>query len=127
MPTTKAGFDQADWIGLNKAINGLLPENLLKPELEPMALSVVAELEPYPPPETDYQRTGFLGRSWYHQQFGLDMEIGNTASYAGYVQGPEQRDYHARRGWKTLFWVFASHVDEMVQKILSEACRTWRK
>lgn len=51
-------------------------------------------------------KSELLGRSWTTEINETDDamvgEIGNNASYAGYVQGERQNRIHARRGWPTL-------------------------
>jgi hypothetical protein len=48
-----------------------------------------------------------LGRSW-SREVRVDDDViegilGNSASYTRYVHGREQADFHARRGWMTIF------------------------
>ena len=49
----------------------------------------------------------FLGRSWSHEvrveDDVVEGVIGNRASYTDYVHGRKQADFHARRGWMTVF------------------------
>ena len=51
----------------------------------------------------NYFNSENLGKQWYTKSTGLDMKIGNRASYARWVHGVEQAKAMARIGWKQLF------------------------
>jgi len=53
----------------------------------------------------NYFNSENLGKQWYEQRSGMDMRIGNRASYARYVHGEEQAKAMTMKGkkWKQLF------------------------
>ena len=51
----------------------------------------------------NYHNSENLGKQWYTKRDGIDMEIGNRASYAKWVHGDEQAEAMGRIGWKQLF------------------------
>lgn len=62
-----------------------------------------------------------LGASWAHEirQEGYSVVgvVGNNTSYLPYVQGEEQADFHAERGWPTIEGILEARGPE----ILAEA------
>jgi len=108
----------------NKDMKALRPKELLKGELGPFAVGVIREVAQYPRP-SGYPRTGHLGRSWYHRLYGLDVTIGNSAIYAGYVQGEEQLAHHGAQGWKRLMDVAVTRMDKLIKHIMSKMERLW--
>lgn len=120
-------LDAADMRGLLRALDNLGPDRLVQPELEGLAIRIIDVTCVYPPPVTGTTRTGHLGRSWSYQTQALQMVIRNAARYAGYVQGPEQRDYHAAHGWQTLADVAQVEIDQFVQHLGDQAEKVWRQ
>jgi len=51
----------------------------------------------------NYFNSENLGKQWYERRSGMDMRIGNRASYACHVHGEEQAKAMGRIGWKQLF------------------------
>jgi len=52
----------------------------------------------------NYHNSENLGKQWYTERDGLDIQIGNRASYAKWVHGDDdQRANMARIGWKKLY------------------------
>lgn len=51
----------------------------------------------------NYFNSENLGKQWYVKRRGLDMKIGNRASYARWVHGVEQAKAMGLIGWKQLF------------------------
>ena len=51
----------------------------------------------------NYFNSENLGKQWYADRHGLDMKIGNRASYARWVHGVEQAGAMGTIGWKQLF------------------------
>ena len=60
-----------------------------------------------------------LKEKWYINLRGKEAEIGNTASYAVYVQGNQQTWFHKARGWLTLEDESEKEVPE-IERSLSE-------
>ena len=117
-------IDPDDLRELMKDLKALRPDNLVKPNLDPMGKKIIQIAGKYPPP-SGYPRTGHLGRSWIHQVFGLDLKIGNLASYAGWVHGQEQITVHRNRGWKRVFEVMEEQVSKLLDKIQKEIDKLW--
>jgi hypothetical protein len=125
--TDKVGFDQGDLKGLYLAIDGLQAKNLVQPELEGLATRIIDVTCVYPPPVPGYDRTGNLGRSWAHEIGPLQLTVTNTAGYAPFVQGAEQRGYHKAHGWLNVFDVAENLLDKFVQDLGDRACRIWAR
>ena len=117
-------IDPADLRELNRDLRALHPKKLVGPELNPMGKRVVKTVGRYPP-SIGHPRTGHLGRSWYHQLFGLDLKVGNLAHYAGWVSGDEQIERHKRTGWRRLFDVAVDEADKLIKKLAEKAGRIW--
>ncbi len=72
------------------------------------ALDAQAEISKYPAEgESNYQRTGILGQKWTvsgPKLRGPDLfaGVGNNADYASRVQGSEQEELFAERGWPNI-------------------------
>ena len=66
-----------------------------------------------------------LGERWYRRVFSNYVEVGNLASYAGWVHGPDQVPYHKERGWKQLLVVATEELPELLRKILEQITRIW--
>jgi hypothetical protein len=76
---------------------------------------------------TDYQRTGNLGRSWEKTIRQGGLEIRNYADYAGYVVGPQQRDFHKEHGWKQLVDVIVDKMDGFIDELKKEVGKIWSR
>ncbi len=78
------------------------------------------------------QRSEALGKKWTTQivstETGIRGEIGTLVSYADYVQGNQQADFHAARNWETANAVleratpqieknFAEAVEKLVEQL----------
>lgn len=55
----------------------------------------LAMLQRYPPPNSDYVRTGRLGRSWASRNTPHGVTVYNPVGYSSYVQGPLGRSGRA--------------------------------
>lgn len=121
----KVEIKKRDLQNLKKDLNDLKPRNLLRGELDPLGRDIIQEVRPYPP-SVGYPRTGRLGRSWWYRTYGEDLEVGNYASYAGYVQGAEQTGYHKSHGWKNVFDVATTQAEKLIKKIINKAEQIWR-
>jgi len=84
---------------------------------------VIRGVSPYPPPppQSTYRRTGNLGRKWYLDVKEKEVEVGNVASYAGWVQDEQyQVAVHDNTGWETIqFWAL-EEIDNMVAGMVEE-------
>ena len=121
----KSEIRPEDLAELRRDLKALEPKNLLRGKFNPLGKDIVKEVKPYPPP-VDTSRTGRLGRSWYYQTWGMNLEVKNYAHYAGWVQGEDQTTQHRNTGWKRLFEVAETQVDKMIAKISKEIDRIWR-
>lgn len=114
-----------DLAALNRDLEALKPKKLMRKHMNPLGKNIVHEVEQYPPP-IDNNRTGKLGRSWYYRTWGMNLDVGNVASYAGYVQGEKQTERHRRTGWKRLFEVAITQTEKLIDKVGREIDRIWR-
>jgi hypothetical protein len=69
-------------------------------------LQAAMQIYPPPPAESEYRRTGTLGRRWTvrinHSSGGLSGVVGTNVPYAPYVQSRMfQTAAHRRTGWTT--------------------------
>jgi hypothetical protein len=53
------------------------------------------------------------------------VELGNRASYAGWVHGPYQVPIHKDRGWKQLLTVATEELPELIRKMAAQVERIW--
>lgn len=67
-----------------------------------------------------------LSKKWGIVVRGSQVQIGNTASYAEYVQGEKQAGFHASRGWKKLQDVAEQRLPEVVDALRKQIDRIWR-
>lgn len=70
-----------------------------------------------------------LGQRWTYRldSNGRGGVVGNNASYAKWVQGPEQSSWHAERGWRTTPQAVAEQGPRIVDKLRTEISRLLRK
>ena len=113
--------------------------------------SIVDEVSPYPPATIAnspanpsgrwYERgLGVVKRSgkvyktsqnlfdqWYVQAQEEAVEVGNNATYAGFVHGTigQQAFFHAARGWKSLYDTAIEKLPQIVQNIQNQINRIW--
>ena len=111
---------------LHKDIKALRPKKLLKQRLNPLGKQVIKIAGEYPPPISTSRRTGRLGRSWYHRLHGLDLKIGNLATYAGYVHGEQQTEVHKQTGWKRVMEVMDDEVSKLIKKLGTKVNKLWK-
>ena len=69
------------------------------------------------------KRSENLGKQWYVQAEGLQVEIGNPASYAPYVHGLMQTSFHARNGWRVLETVVKQSGPELLRRLQASVKR----
>lgn len=56
-----------------------------------------------------------LGTQWYVDRYSqMGVVIGNRASYAPFVNGPEQAWFHAPRGWRILDEVAEEKMQDII-------------
>jgi len=121
----KVEINKRDLAELQRDLHVLRPKNLLRSEMEPFATSVIQEAGRYPPP-VGYPRTGHLKRSWYYTIHGVNAEIKNAASYAGWVHGEEQIDTHKKHGWKQVFDVATTQLEKMLDRLSKKVDKIWK-
>ena len=120
-------IDPKDLAEFNRDMKALRPKNLLRGEVDPMSARIIKKASKYAPPVAGSQRTGYLGNAWYRTLHGDDFEIGNLASYAGWVHGEEQTATHRRHGWKRLFEVAATEADKLYKRVEKRIKKSWHK
>ena len=69
-----------------------------------------------------------LGQRWTYRvdDNGRGGVVGNNASYAKWVQGPEQNRWHERRGWRTTQQAVTEQGPKVIDKIRAEITRLLR-
>ncbi len=122
----KIVYDEKQLKELMKDLKALHPKKLISRHLDPLGKSIIEIAGEYPPPVSTSKRTGRLGRSWYHRVFGLDLKIGNLASFAGYVHGEEQRVFHRQHGWKRLFEVAGDEMTKFIKRLEKKVDKLWK-
>jgi hypothetical protein len=77
--------------------------------------SMVNDLADYPSRDTDYRRTGTLGREWgiatpafESMRSGFEGSLTNNTPYAGYVQGDSEG--HGQAGAHRGYWILANDL-----------------
>jgi hypothetical protein len=91
-----------DWVGSGLAQVAASQTAFLK--------SALGQLQRYPPPNSDYVRTGSLGRSWTGRVTPTGSIVENRLGYSSYVQGPQgksgraggQTAVMAGKGWTSV-------------------------
>lgn len=134
-------LDSADLKRLHKALDRLGRADMLQPVLKAIALDIKGKTKVYPPAPiytgpTWYER-GYgmrpygkqtserLGNRWYVTSFPTYSEVGNLASYAGWVHGEEQAHFHKARGWKQLLKVATDEMPNLVKKAKAQILKIW--
>lgn len=127
------GFEQ-----FRKDLEALMAQMAAFPEIaageirlagEQALMVLQSEAADYPasPPESEYRRTGTLGRLWVTgvreiggRGINLWFRAGNRTPYGPYVQDPERQAWFHRARWQTTEEVVAENMDS-VDQILGEA------
>ena len=125
----EAEIDPRDLREFMLDMDALHLERLLEGELGPFAKAVGVAAGKYPPPVSGstYIRTHNLDRNWYYKLLSaLSVEVGNLAVYAGYVHGHEQVDFHAAHGWRRLFEMGDTMLENFIEKLIRKAERIWK-
>lgn len=95
---------------LVRQLGSLAAFEQLRPPMVRSLARVERRLQTYPPPPPDstYQRTGLLGRTWTDNDPALVVSpsemrgvVGNKTGYARYVQGDEDQAAVHRGRWMT--------------------------
>ena len=126
MPSLEVQVDDRQLQETLEALAALEPGRLMQDEGRDFAQDVIMVTGMYPPPLPTSRRTGQLGRSWYHQVMGLDVDIKNLAPYAGYVHGDEQTFRHRLTGWKRLRDEIENALDRLIERLERRAEELWR-
>ena len=95
-----AEIDPRDLLEFHICMENLNPERVLEGEWGPFLRSMQLDLKEYPPmlPNQKYKRTFNLRNSWLYAVLRpTEAEIGNAATYAGWVQGERQAAIHQGR------------------------------
>ena len=112
---------------LRKALHNLGPKRLVGKEFGVFGKNVVQIVKKYPP-SVGSPRTGRLGNSWLYKVMNKEeVRIKNSAIYAGYVQGEEQREFHKRHGWKNVFNVIEGEIPKLIKRLEKKVDKIWRK
>lgn len=66
-----------------------------------------------------------LGQKWTYKvdDDGHGGVVGNNASYAKWVQGPEQNRWHTRRGWRTTTQAVTEQGPKVIDKLRTAISR----
>jgi len=144
-------INNADLAGLIRALDKIGDPKLLKASFDAMGQEVIDKAGKYPSksiandpsnPSGHWYERGFgtryasgkgyqtsedLGKRWYQTTFPSYLEVGNLASYAGYVHGTdeEQMPYHKARGWKQLLATAEDVLPSIVEKLSAQIGKIW--
>ena len=66
-----------------------------------------------------------LGDRWYVKVFPSYTEIGNTATYAGWVHGDVQRYIHEKQGWRKLYDVAMDEMPALLRAAADQCRKIW--
>ena len=110
---------------LLKKLDRLNMREITGPVFEPIGQDIQSKTAAYPAPVPGDVRTGHLGASWYHTVFPEYLKVGNLATYAGWVHGPDQRVRAKRRGWKQLLQTAKAELPELLQKLEARILAIW--
>lgn len=108
-------------------MDNLDPERILKGEWRPFLVPLKRELRTYPapPPDSKYVRTFNLKRNWQYAVLSPTVaEVGNAATYAGWVQGVEQAGIHVGR-WDRAVDVAERHLLKFIERLGKKVLRVW--
>ena len=71
------------------------------------------------------QKSENRGKRWYVKVFPSYLIVGNAATYAGYVHGPEQTDVHGKHGWRKLYETAVKELPAIIKKLEARALALW--
>jgi hypothetical protein len=136
-------LDSADLRRLDRALKRLGQSDLLEAQLKAIAQDIMGKTSKYPPAPPRgpvYYERGWgwvvngvkqektsedLKGRWYVKAFPSYAEIGNLASYAGYVHGDVQTAQHQRTGWLKLYDVALDNMPKLVEKAKANIRAIW--
>jgi hypothetical protein len=124
-----AEINPKDLLEFHIAMENLQPEKVLEGEWGPFLRSMQLDLQEYPPelPNQKYKRTGNLKRSWMYAVLSpTSAEIGNVATYAGWVQGEDQAAIHVGR-WQKMREIGEEALELFVSKLSAKVGRVWTR
>lgn len=131
---------------LQDRLNKLGRQDLFQKVLEAIGRDIYGKASKYPPissanaPPYPYWKRGTgtmyaggssdersekLGDRWFLNLFPSYVELGNRATYAGWVHGPDQARIHKERGWKQLLTVAIEQLPELIRKMAAQVERIW--
>lgn len=135
---------------LKRRLNSERLKRAAKDAVNTIAELVKQEMLPYPE-EGEYNKPGPYPKKWYQRHFGprwalkaggvhgrdtseqlqkrwvvvpkdaWSAYVGNKASYAPYVVGMEQQEYHKRHGWRRLDEVTRKVIETRAKQVFAEA------
>jgi hypothetical protein len=138
-------LDSNDLRRLNMALRRLGEGDLLAPQLKMIGGDVMRIASKYPPAlpfnpngwwwergwgwwaygEKQAKTSDDLASKWYVKAFPSYAEIGNLASYAGWVHGDAQRAVHQRTGWLKLYDVALDNMPKLIEKAKANIRAIW--
>ena len=125
----EASIDPKDLLEFHIAMDHLHPDKLMGDEWRPFLVPLQRELRTYPaPPDgSRYIRTFNLKRNWQYAVLSpTAAEIGNAATYAGWVQGVEQAAIHQDR-WSRMVDIGEKHLAALIEKLGKKVDRIWTR
>jgi len=136
-------LDSNDLRRLKRSLQRLGEPDLLKGALSRIGLEVKAVTAHYPPElprGAVYYERGWgwvvngvkqektsedLKGRWYVKAFPSYVEIGNLASYAGWVHGDAQKGYHQAHGWLKLYDVALDKLPKLIEEAKAQIRKIW--
>lgn len=138
-------IEPASLARLKRTMDKLGRPEVMQPLMKAIALDIKGKAKKYPPAiprrtvgwwyERGYgwqldgvrkeQTSERLGDKWYVKAFPTYAEIGNLASYAGWVHGDVQRYTHQKRGWKKLYDVALDEMPALLRAAAAHCRKIW--
>ena len=143
--TIQVEYNAADLARLNRALDKLDMEHLVKPMFSQIGVTVYEEARVRPSwvdsaPPFPYWIRGVgwqyaSGRNdqssqnsynrWYTKPGKDYVIVGNAATYAGYVHGPDQAPVHTKHGWRKLYESAVKVLPGIIRKLEIRAKALW--
>jgi len=138
-------IDSNDLRRLNRALKRLGQQDLLQAQLKAIAQDIQGKAAKYPPAlpfnpngwwwergwgwwawgEKQAKTSDDMASKWYIKAFPSYAEIGNLASYAGYVHGDAQAPVHRTHGWLKLYDVALDNMPKLIEKAKANIRAIW--
>lgn len=143
--TLQIEYDAADLARLHRALGKLDMQHLVKPMFSQIGTTVYEEVRVRPdwvdsPPPYPYwirgkgwqYASGWNDQSsqnsynrWYTKTGPDYLIVGNAATYASDVFGPDQMQVHAKHGWRKLYESAVKVLPEVIRKLEARAKALW--